>query len=428
MTPSPWGLICGLLLLLLLPSLGAGPVPGRGLPRPLEDSQIHLILGAHPNGPVGSEPHDFDFLWESPRDENPRNSAVPQFPAEKMPQRPVDSLLGPALHGPKAAHGTQRERLPVTDDLQMARGPSSQGWTGPPDSQEPLEQEALAPHPVGFPHLTFNSTAPRLQLRVATVPSSPREPEGQAAQRPQRDDGLKAKAKSEISQTSPLDHQHPAHTLVPHSGTIKRPMLEEQGGDKEDFQEAAQGPLFTQKDPAAPDIASVSPVEVASSQEPGAQPDLALARSLPPAEELPVEPPEKTGAGETWEVSSPGPPAKQADLPDVKGSPGPQPSGPPASEAPDGQPKPEIAAMNGADPISPQRVRGALETPDTPKSLIPGPTDSGPSMNQTESPVGTLQPGEGMSRGWGEGILCPIIKNLCKVYVRVGSEWGQTPA
>ncbi|XP_017533374.3 proline-rich transmembrane protein 3 [Manis javanica] len=392
MAPYPWGCVRDLMLLLLLPSLGAGPALGRGLPRPLEDLETHVSPGAHPKGPVGTEPQDFDFLWEKPKDESPWNSNVPRGPEKDVLERPADSPFGPALHGPRAAHGAQRG-LPVADDLQMARAPSSQGWTGPPDSQEPMEQEAPAPHPVGPPHLTFIPT-PRLQLGVATVPPSPGEPGSQVEQQPPKEEDLVVEAKTRVSETSSSDHRGLPHTLVPNSGTIRRPELEEQGGGEEDIQEAAQDPFFTQQDAAAPDVGSVSPVDVASSQEPGSQPDLALARSLPPAEELPVELPKKDGGGEMWEVSFPSPSPKQADLPDVRGSPGPQPSGTPASETPDGQLKPETAAMNGADPISPQRVRGALEAPGTPKSLIPGLSDAEPATNQTESPVGALQPDE----------------------------------
>lgn len=339
MAPSPWGHVRGFLLLLLLPSLGAGPALGRGHLGPYEDLEPHWIPGANTKGPIGTEPQDFDFLWEKPIDESPWNSNIPQVPAEEVPERLTDSPFGPALLGPKAAQGAQRGLL-VTDDLQVARGPSSQGWTGSPDSLEPLEQEAPVPHPVGPPHLTFITTTPKLQLRVATVPFSPGEPRDQVGQQPLRDEGVGPKAKNRVSETSSFAHQGHPHTFAPHSGTIRRQVLEEQGRGEEDFQEAAQGPLFTQQDLVAPEAGLVSPVEVASTQEPGSQPDLALARSLPPAEELPVEPPKKAGGEETWEVSFPSPSPKQVDFSDVQGSPGPNPSGPPASETPDQQPKP----------------------------------------------------------------------------------------
>ncbi|XP_004452742.2 proline-rich transmembrane protein 3 [Dasypus novemcinctus] len=391
MAPSPrCGLLLRLLLRLLLPLLGTGPALGRGLPMPL-DAEPHLVPGALPKGPAGAEPQTLTFFRENPGDESPWNSVVPQVPTEEVPERPAAGSIGPALSGPKAAQGAQREGLPVTDGLQTAQGAESQGWTGPPGSQEPPEHKALAPQPVGTPHLTFIPTIPGLQLGVATGPPSPEEPGGQVGQRPPRDEELPAEANTRVLETPPSDYQGPPHVRGPHWGTIGRPVL---GRDEEDFQEAAQGPLFTQQDPAVPDAGLVAPAEGAPSQEPGAQPDLALARSLPPAEELPAGPPKKAGAGETWNISFPGLPPKQADLPDAGGSPGPKLSGPPASGAPDGQLEPETAAVNGADPISPQRVRGAVEAPGTPKSPIPSPLDPGPPTNRTESPVGALQPDE----------------------------------
>ncbi|XP_062056052.1 proline-rich transmembrane protein 3 [Lepus europaeus] len=383
MAASPWGRVRGLLLLSLLPSLGAGRALGRGFSTPVEDSKSHLTLETHFQGPAGSEPKALDFLWEHPRDESPWSPEFPQAPAEQVPRRPAHPGPGPALHGPPAAQGPPRERLPGTDNLQLAQGPSSQGWTGP---SEALEQEAPAPHPGGPPHLTFTPTTPRLQLRAATAPPSPWEPGGRAEQKLPAEEGLQARAKTGGPQTPPSAPRGPVHTLGPHAGAVEGPLREEGGGPAEDLQEVAQGPLATQQGPAAPDVAS------ASSQEPGAQADLALARSLPPAEHLPAEPPKDTGAGETWAVSSPGPPPKDTDLPNATASPGPQPTGPAASAAPGGQP--EVAVMNGADPVSPQRVRGAVEAPGTPKSLIPGLLDPGPSTNTTESPVRAPQPDE----------------------------------
>ncbi|KAM6161690.1 proline-rich transmembrane protein 3 [Erethizon dorsatum] len=370
-----------LLLLLLLLSLGASSTLDRGLPRPLEDTEHYLVPVAHIEGPVDSEPQASGFRWQSPS-----HSDDPQNPAAGS-QRPADSPLGPALPGPHAASGALGAQLPMTDNLQLAHGPSSQGWMGPPDTQDPREQDALAPLPAGAPHLMVNPVPPSLQVEPATVPSAPWEPRGPAGQHPPRDRDPKAKPKTRAPQASPLDPQGPRHTLMPHTGTVGEAVLGGQGRHEGDFREVAQGPRATQ-DSAAPDASSVSPAD------PSAQPDLALARSLPPTEELPPEPPEEAGAGDTWDVSPPGPRPKQMDLPDVKGSRGPQPTHTAASEALDGQLKPETAVMNGADPISPQRVRGAVGAPGTSKSLIPGLSDPDPATNGTESPVKFSQPDE----------------------------------
>ncbi|XP_023560670.1 proline-rich transmembrane protein 3 [Octodon degus] len=363
------------LLLLLLPFLGASSTLDRGLPRPLEDKEPYLVPVAHDEGPVDSEPQASGFQWQSPR-----HSDGPQ-PSTGGAQRPVGSPLGPALPGPHAVPGAPGAQLPMKDNLQLAHGSSSQGWMGPPDTQDSREQDALAPLPVGTPHLIVTPIPSSLQVEPATVPSAPQELQGPVGQYPPRYRDPNAKPKNKSPKASPQDPPH--HTLMHHTGFVGEPVLGGQGGHEGDFQEVAQGSQATQDDSVIPDASSVSPTDLSAQRGPE------LARSLPPA-----EPPEKAGAGDTREVSPPGPQPKQMNHPDVKGSQEPQPTHSAASEAPDGQLKPEIAAMNGADPISPQRVRGAVGAPGTSKSLIPGLSDAGPATNGTESPVRVLQPDE----------------------------------
>lgn len=338
MAPSPQACTSPLLLL-LLPCLGAGPALGRGLPRPLENSEPHMIP---------SESQTFDLFWEKLRNESSWHSGDPQARAEG-PKKPADPYLGPALHGPKAAPGVQGERLLRADDLQLARAFTSQGWTGPPDSQELLEPEAPEPHPVRAPRLTLVTTTPSSLLSAAILSTASQKPGGTAGQQPARNEELiMVKAETHITQASPWDFQGSSHTPVPETDAVRTLVLGKQGGHEQGFQEAVQGPLLTQQDPVVPGVGSTPPVKVESTPEPGAQLDLALVRSLPLPEGLPAEPP-KTGAGDTWEVSSLGPQPEQTDLLGGQDSPAPQPIPPSASDTSYGHLRPGRYQHEGAE-------------------------------------------------------------------------------
>lgn len=319
--------VCALLPLLLW-VLRAGPALGRELPRPPDDSEPYLTAGVRPRGLEGPQSQASDF-WEKARDGDSWNSAVSSVPAGEPP-------LGPALHGPRAASRPPRVGPAVTDDLQMARGSTSLGWTGPLDSQESKEHEVPGPHPGGPPQLTVIPTTVRIQFGGATAPPLLG---ASAGLPPPSEQGVSVGAKTSAPETSPWDGHNPLHTPSTPLDTAGSPVLESWGGE-EDFQEVARGPPLIQQGHAPPDQqGSETPVEGGSSPEPETQPDLAKAGSHSPAQETPVEPPRKD---EGREESSPSPSPKQTDPPDVRGTPATE-----SSQAPGKSQRAEPGSISG---------------------------------------------------------------------------------